>query len=125
MKFLVDNQLSPKVAEHLREAGHDTAHVRDYNLQAAKDDIIFERAENEDRVIVSADTDFGQILAVRQEVKPSIVLFRWPTLRRAVDQVAVLLANLPRVADDLEHGSIVVIEPTRVRVRALPIGGDR
>jgi predicted nuclease of predicted toxin-antitoxin system len=47
------------VAERLRQAGHDAAHVRDYALHAAGDDEIFERAKAEDRTIVSADTDFA------------------------------------------------------------------
>lgn len=45
-------------------------------------------------------------------------------LRQAETQVAVLLANLPAVEQDLKRGSIVVIEETRVRVRSLPIGKE-
>lgn len=118
---MIDNALSPEVADGLRSAGHDAVHVRDYGLAAAEDVEIYDRASLENRVIVSADTDFGTLLAQRSETKPSVILFRGATPRRPVDQVALLLANLSGIEEDLKKGAIVVIEPGRLRIRSLPI----
>jgi predicted nuclease of predicted toxin-antitoxin system len=123
VRFLVDNALSPRLAEGLRAAGHDAVHVRDLGLARATDDELFELAAREDRALLSEDTDFGTILALRAEQRPSVLLFRRMSDRRAHTLLALLLVNIDAVAAALEAGAIVVIEPERVRVRHLPIVG--
>ena len=74
-------------------------------------------------MIVSADTDFGTLLALRSSTKPSVILFRRED-HRPLSQLAVLLENLSAIRPDLEQGAIVVFEDARVRIRRLPIGQE-
>lgn len=120
MRFLVDNSLSPRIAELLVRHGHDALHVHDLGMSGADDQAIFDHAANDERVVVAQDVDFGTILALRQAVRPSVLLFR---LRQKSPMAigAVLLANLAGVLGELESGALVVIEDSRIRSRRLPL----
>jgi predicted nuclease of predicted toxin-antitoxin system len=65
--LLIDNLLSTLVGQGLRDAGHNAAHGRDRDLQAAEDSLVRDQATSEDRVPASADMDFGPLLALRLE----------------------------------------------------------
>lgn len=122
MKFLIDNSLSPVLASLLQQSNHDAVHVRSVGLQRAEDAVIFDRAAAADQVIVAADTDFGTLLAARGSQKPSVIQFRGEGSRAPEVLARLIIANLSQFRDALESGSIVTIEPARIRVRALPIG---
>ena len=92
-------------------------------MQKATDSEIFARAAQEDRIVISADTDFGTLLALRKEEKPSVILLRRGPKSPAV-QLRLLLGAMPVIERPLGEGSIVVIEEKRIRVRRLPIGGS-
>jgi len=122
VKFLIDNALSPRVAEALRLAGHDATHVREHEMADAPDEDVLALAASEDSILVSADTDFGTLLALRAQAKPSVILFRRAGQRRPGEQAALLLRNLPTLRNALERGCIAVFRDQHIRIRLLPIG---
>ena len=96
-------------------------YLRDHGLQAASDATVLQHARNHDQVLISADTDFGTLHAMTGADRPSVILIRRSSARRASELATLLLNNLDAIADDLKSGAVVVITETDIRVRTLPI----
>jgi predicted nuclease of predicted toxin-antitoxin system len=122
VRLLLDNNLSPRLVDVLAKDGWDVVHVGSLGLRAASDRVVLQTARDDGRILVSADTDFGTLLAASHEPGPSVVLVRRVIGRRVEQLAGLLLANLPQVDDDLRLGSIVVIGDDSLRIRRLPIG---
>jgi predicted nuclease of predicted toxin-antitoxin system len=120
VRFLVDECLSLRVADLLTTAGHDAVHVATEGLAGEPDEVVLGHAQVEARVLLSADTDFGEILSRTRSQTPSVVLFRRGD-RTATGIATVLLDNLDLIEDDLNKGAFVVIAEERLRIRALPV----
>ena len=73
------------------------------------------RALEEDRIVVSADTDFGVILAAQAANRPSFILFRNPNLLGAHDFLNILLPALPALEPELMNGCVAVFRYSRLR----------
>lgn len=121
MRLLLDANLSPRIVEALRSAGYEAVHVLDLGLLTATDDAIFDRAVADRLVVVTADSDFGALLALRRTSSPSVVHLRDVAELGSEVHVGLLVANLPQLVDDLERGVIVSLSPTRLAIRDLPI----
>jgi predicted nuclease of predicted toxin-antitoxin system len=121
VRLLLDQYLSPQLADELRARGHDTLHERSLGMSTASDQATMDLAAAETRAVVSADTDFGELLARTHAGGPSVVLLRRQDHRRAAQEAELLALNLPVVADDLEAGAVVVLDEDRIRVRRLPL----
>ncbi|MGH3831558.1 MAG: DUF5615 family PIN-like protein [Pseudonocardiaceae bacterium] len=124
MRFLVDENLSPRICTLLIAGGYHATHIRDHGMASASDTQVLAKASADELTLITADRgDFGRELALTRAVKPSVVLLRQlPEVVRAADVAALLLANLtPAVASALGAGAFVVLTPTVVRVRHLPL----
>ncbi len=124
MRLLLDANLSPEVARRLREAGNDTVHVADIGLISAPDPEILQAAAEQDRVLLTADADFGELLALGSLAAPSVVLLRSADHMRPAEQAALLAANLSAITEALDEGAIVSLSRDRIRVRSLPIARE-
>lgn len=89
--------------------GFDATHVADIDMLFATDEEIFDRAIRESLVVVTADSDFAMLLAVRRTDSPSIVLLREVAGFRPSVHAALLLANLRSVEEALRDGAIVAM----------------
>jgi predicted nuclease of predicted toxin-antitoxin system len=121
MRFLADMGVDIRVVRWLRENGHDAKHLRDEGLHRIPNGEIFVKAISENRVIVTFDLDFGEIVALSQGEKASVILFRLHNTRtpHLIKRLATVLAD---ATEALEQGAVVVVEESRHRIRYHPLG---
>lgn len=81
---------------------------------------ILRRAFQEDRTVVSADSDFGALLAAQEAERPSFILFREPNLLTAHDYIKMPIPALQVLEPELVSGCVAVFRHGRLRVRRLP-----
>lgn len=117
VRFLVDANLSPRVAEWLRERGYDAVDVFEQGLTQAGDREILTKAAQEARILLTADLDFGD-LPVRSSGTTSTVVFR--TRSTATSLIVRRLEKVLAAAEDpLRSGAILIVEDARIRIRRL------
>lgn len=120
MKFLADMGISLRTVEWLRQLGHDVVHLRDRGLQKLPDDQILALALVEQRIILTIDLDFAQLLAISKQALPSVILFRLGN--ENYDEINQrLIEILNNCQQDLETGAIVSVNNETFRVKKLPI----
>jgi predicted nuclease of predicted toxin-antitoxin system len=76
VRFLLDEAIQHRLADHLAEAGHEASPVVRIGLGGASDPEVPARAAAEDRILITTDTDFPTLLALSGEQIPSVMLLR-------------------------------------------------
>lgn len=121
MRFLIDMNLSPWLAQRLRSEGHDAIHVVDIDYAEIADSEIFKYAAADNRTVVTFDLDFGDIAGSVPHSSAGVALFRV----RTVDREFLwrrLQAAIAAAGDVMESGALVIIEDARLRIRRMPPG---
>ena len=121
MKLLVDMNLSPRWVKTLLEAEIEAAHWSSLGPANAPDADIMAFARANGYVGLTHDLDFSAILAAARDAKPSVVQIRAEDVRPETAGPA-LIAALRQMAAQLEEGALLTVDPTRARLRVLPLG---
>ena len=123
MKFLVDMGISPKTMDFLTRLGYDAIHLHQEGLEKLADADILAKALREERIVLTHDLDFGELVAASGAKLPSIITFRLRNMRP--DQVNTYMKEIiEKHPDVLEQGAAISITEGKLRVRLLPIKED-
>ena len=115
MKILLDACVSPQAKLELETAGHDVVWAGDWTDDPG-DPAILSQANQEGRVLVTLDKDFGELGVLREAPHCGIVrIVNFP----ASQQGRACAEILARHAVELQQGAIITAEPDRIRIRQL------
>lgn len=117
MRFLADESCASAVIRVLREAGHDVLAIAEVS-KGATDDEVLQHAWKEQRVLVTEDRDFGELVYARRRPSAGVILLRFDSHVRTVKAATVLEAVI-KLGSRLKD-AFAVIEPGRVRIGTRP-----
>jgi predicted nuclease of predicted toxin-antitoxin system len=116
VRFLVDHCAGRRLAEWLKEQGHDVLEARDFG-PGTGDPVLLARAASEQRILVSLDKHFGQHVFLHEAAHSGLV--RLPDVP-AAERIHLMSQILAAHAADLEAGRIVTVKGSRIRVSLPP-----
>ena len=116
MRLLIDANLPPRLARALAEHGHDAVHAAALGADPG-DDAILQIARRDRRVIVTQDKDFGALAVRDGSASHGIVRIKRVPNRMFLPRI---LDALKRHEADLLAGTVVTVEPGRLRVLRRP-----
>jgi predicted nuclease of predicted toxin-antitoxin system len=114
--------ISPRIVEILSAQGHDAVHLLDQGLETMPDPHIIRKANHENRVLLTHDLDFGELMASSGSRLPSVIIFRLRNMRPERVNRHLRLA-IAECQDALEEGAVVSVTEGQIRIRRLPIEG--
>ena len=96
--------------------GHDAVSVVEIGLSGASDEEVRAAAIAEQRVLLTLDADFANMLRYPPEETPGVVRLRLhPATEDAIDEM--LKSAIPRVAEVSVRGKLVVVDERKIRIR--------
>jgi predicted nuclease of predicted toxin-antitoxin system len=115
MRFLLDQDVYAVTARFLVDAGHDVVLVAQIGLSQASDEEILRTAQEQNRILVTRDRDYGNLVFVRA-IGTGVIYLR--VLPNTVNAVHNELVRILQTYSEVElAGAFVVVEPDGHRFR--------
>jgi predicted nuclease of predicted toxin-antitoxin system len=108
MKFLVDECIGPSVARWLSAQKHDVFSVYE-EAKGSDDHRIIKKANDENRIIITGDKDFGELIFRREKTHKGVILLRLEN-QRTENKINKINNLLKQYSDKLKDNFIVVTE---------------
>ena len=115
LRFLTDENVSPRLVIFLREHGHDVQDVKEKGWHGKDDAFLLRKAAKTRRFIISHDRDFGK-LAINQRQPCYGVIYLRLRDQRSPNVVRVMQEFLDRDLD-IRAGTLIVIRESQARIR--------
>ncbi len=116
MKFVADEGMDQQIVELLRRNGYDVLYIAEF-AKGSLDDVILKSANDEDRILMTRDKDFGELVFRDKKVHAGIILNRLHELS-SEDKARMVLKVIEDYQDEL-LGAFTVIQPHKIRIRKL------
>ena len=116
-KFVIDEDMPRSTGRILKQRGYDVRDIRDYGLRGAEDKKIYEFAQREKAVILTGDRGFGNILHFPLGKHFGIVVVHFPNEMPTIEANRYLVERLEDLSKDDFKGSLIIIEPKKIRIR--------
>jgi predicted nuclease of predicted toxin-antitoxin system len=117
MRFLADESCDFSVVRALRAADHDVVAIVEVSPRE-EDPAVMDRALNENRILVTEDKDFGQLVYASLQPTGGVIFIRFPA--RARRSLPAAVVELVRRRGESLLGNFTVIQPGRARFRRRP-----
>ncbi|RLI84432.1 MAG: hypothetical protein DRO98_08565 [Archaeoglobales archaeon] len=114
LKFLVDECTGKRLANLLVNAGYDAVYVGDWKLSASDEEVL-RKAERENRILVTDDKDFGELIFRLGKPSSGVILMR--TSFTDPEKRFKLLKQSLEVVDP--RNKFVVIKDEVVKIRKI------
>jgi len=120
IKFLADVNVEKPLVDYLSKQGYDIKWVPDYNCEMPDEDLL-QLANEENRIFITNDKDFGDLIFLQRRLSVGTILFRVKG-QKSEEKIKLMRKLLMGYRDKILNHYVVI---TKLKIRIIPLGDVR